>query len=60
VEASIPEGVRAALENKGHKLHLWPERAWRAGAVCAIVIDRDTGVLKAAADPRRMNYALAW
>jgi gamma-glutamyltranspeptidase / glutathione hydrolase len=60
VEASIPEGVRAALEKKGHKLHLWPERAWRAGAVCAIVIDPGTGVLKAAADPRRMNYALAW
>jgi gamma-glutamyltranspeptidase/glutathione hydrolase len=60
VETSIPEGVRVELEKRGHRLHLWPERAWRAGAVCAIVIDPDTGVLKAAADPRRMNYALAW
>jgi gamma-glutamyltranspeptidase/glutathione hydrolase len=60
VETSIPEAVRADLERKGHKLHLWPEREWRAGAVCAIVIDTDAGVLKAAADPRRMNYALAW
>jgi gamma-glutamyltranspeptidase / glutathione hydrolase len=60
VEASIPEGVRARLEAKGHKVHLWPERAWRAGAVCAILIDPETGVLKAAADPRRQNYALCW
>jgi hypothetical protein len=28
--------------------------------VSAIVVDADAGVLKAAADPRRMNYALAW
>jgi gamma-glutamyltranspeptidase/glutathione hydrolase len=60
VEASIPEGVREALERKGHRLHLWPEREWRAGAVCAIVIDPESGVLKAAADPRRQSYALAW
>jgi gamma-glutamyltranspeptidase/glutathione hydrolase len=60
VEASVPEAVRAELEAKGHKLHLWPEQAWRAGAVCAIVVDAESGVLKAAADPRRQNYALAW
>jgi len=60
VETSVPEDVRSELEGRGHKLHLWPEQAWRAGAVCAIVIDSDSGVLKAAADPRRQNYALAW
>jgi gamma-glutamyltranspeptidase/glutathione hydrolase len=60
IETSVPERARADLERKGHKLHLWPERAWRAGAVSAIVIDAETGALKAAADPRRMNYALAW
>jgi gamma-glutamyltranspeptidase / glutathione hydrolase len=60
VETSVSEAVRADLESKGHKLHLWPEREWRAGAVSAIVIDAAEGVLKAAADPRRMNYALAW
>jgi gamma-glutamyltranspeptidase / glutathione hydrolase len=60
VETSISESTRAELERKGHKLHLWPEREWRAGAVSAILIDADEGVLQAAADPRRMNYALAW
>jgi gamma-glutamyltranspeptidase/glutathione hydrolase len=60
VEAAIPEDVRADLDRRGHKIHLWPEREWRAGAVCAIVIDPETGVLKAAADPRRQSYALAW
>jgi len=60
VEESLPAEVRADLAAKGHKLYLWPERTWRAGAVCAIVIDQHTGVLKAAADPRRQNYALTW
>jgi gamma-glutamyltranspeptidase/glutathione hydrolase len=60
IETSTPGSARADLERKGHKLHLWPERAWRAGAVSAIVIDAETAALKAAADPRRMNYALAW
>ncbi|MGH8058435.1 MAG: gamma-glutamyltransferase, partial [Candidatus Entotheonellia bacterium] len=60
VEESLPAGVRADLAARGHKLHLWPERTWRAGAVCAIVIEPQTGVLKAAADPRRQSYALTW
>jgi gamma-glutamyltranspeptidase/glutathione hydrolase len=60
VETSVPEDARSELERRGHKLHLWPEQEWRAGAVCAIVIDADSGALKAAADPRRQNYALAW
>jgi gamma-glutamyltranspeptidase/glutathione hydrolase len=60
VEANLPSQVRADLTARGHKLHLWSERDWRAGAVCAIVIDPETGVLKAAADPRRQNYALVW
>jgi gamma-glutamyltranspeptidase / glutathione hydrolase len=60
IETSVPETVRVDLERKGHKLLVWPEREWRAGAVSAIVIDAEERVLKAAADPRRMNYALAW
>jgi gamma-glutamyltranspeptidase/glutathione hydrolase len=60
IETSVAEDVRAELARRGHKLHVWPERAWRAGAVSAIVIDTESKVLKAAADPRRMNYALAW
>jgi hypothetical protein len=29
-----------------------------AGAVCTIVADQQTGVLKAGADPRRPSYAV--
>ncbi len=60
MEESIDAGVRAELAARGHKVQLWPERAWRAGAVCTILIDPETKVLKAAADPRRQNYALVW
>ena len=31
---------------------------WMAGAVCTIVADHETGVMKGGADPRRPSYAL--
>lgn len=44
----------------GHDVEIWPDRAWTAGAVCAIVRDPKTGLLHAGADPRRTAYAQAW
>ncbi|HEX7075471.1 MAG TPA: gamma-glutamyltransferase family protein [Hyphomicrobiaceae bacterium] len=55
--------LRAAacdLEQKGHRVELWPQRFWRAGGLCAIVIDEKTAYRMAGADPRRECYALAW
>jgi len=48
------------LEARGHKVVPWPERGWRAGGVCAIAIDHETGDRIAGADPRRECTALAW
>ncbi len=58
------EGELAAhadgLAARGHEIQAWPDRYWRVGGVCAILVDRDRGDLIAGADPRRECYALAW
>ncbi len=49
-----------ALAARGHKVVPWPELGWRAGGVCAIAVDEETGDRIAGADPRWECYALAW
>lgn len=49
-----------ALAAMGHVIQPWPELGWRAGGVCAIAVDPETGDRVAGADPRRECYALAW
>jgi gamma-glutamyltranspeptidase/glutathione hydrolase len=60
VEAGIEPAVAAELAALGHDVAWWPRWVWQAGAVCAIVVDPETGVLSAGADPRRESYALGW
>ncbi len=59
VERSIPAETRAALAARGHAVTEQPERDWRSGAVCAIVV-RPDGTLMAGADPRRGAHAIGW
>jgi gamma-glutamyltranspeptidase/glutathione hydrolase len=58
VEDRIPEGVREALKKKGHKLLV--KNGWSLGMNAAIVVDPQSGVLSAGADPRVDAYAIAW
>ena len=58
VESRIPEPTRQALIGKGHKLRVDPP--WSLGSNGGIVIDSNTGVLSAGADPRVDAYAWAW
>jgi gamma-glutamyltranspeptidase/glutathione hydrolase len=60
LEAPIGNAAGDVLAGRGHEVKWWPEIAWPAGAVCAIVKDEKTGVMSAAADPRRPAYALGW
>ncbi|MEE9611319.1 MAG: gamma-glutamyltransferase family protein [Desulfatiglandales bacterium] len=60
VEKRIEDSTLNQLKEKGHGVELWPDWAWKAGAVCAIVVDSANGVLLGAADPRRESYALGW
>jgi len=58
VERRVPESVVQELKRRGHKVSVRPP--WSMSATSAIVVDPDTGVLSAGADPRGDNYALAW
>ena len=60
LEGRIDKGAGKALARLGHRIAWWPELAWQAGAVCAIRINPETGILEGAADPRRPAYALGW
>jgi gamma-glutamyltranspeptidase / glutathione hydrolase len=58
VEQRVPESVRAALIQRGHKLKV--AGPWTMGSLAAIVVDPKTGVLSAGTDPRVDAYAIAW
>jgi len=55
VESRVPEAVQKALLAKGHKLET--SGAWSLGSNAAIVVDPQTGVVSAGADPRVEAYA---
>ena len=58
IEKRVDASTVQALAKLGHKTALWSEVEWRAGAVCAIRVDHENGILHAGADPRRPCYAL--
>ena len=60
VEASVPAATRDGLVRLGHDLAAWEDGDWRAGCVCAVIRDAETGLLEGAADPRRPSGALGW
>jgi gamma-glutamyltranspeptidase/glutathione hydrolase len=59
LEGRIADRTAAALADRGHAIERWPDWEWKAGGVCLVRTD-EGGVLRAAADPRRDSYALAW
>jgi gamma-glutamyltranspeptidase / glutathione hydrolase len=58
MESRIDKTTGEALAKLGHKIGWWPDWTWLAGAVCSVVADEKSGVLKGGADPRRPSYAL--
>jgi gamma-glutamyltranspeptidase/glutathione hydrolase len=58
VESRIDDSVLKGLAALGHDVKPWPDVDWRAGAVCAIRVNPETGLLEGGADPRRPCYAL--
>jgi gamma-glutamyltranspeptidase / glutathione hydrolase len=58
VESRIPQATQKELIARGHKLRVDPP--WSLGSNAGIVIDLQTGVLSAGADPRVEAYAWAW
>ncbi|HEX6142754.1 MAG TPA: gamma-glutamyltransferase [Geminicoccaceae bacterium] len=60
LEPALAEVAGDDLARRGYDIRPWPERAWQAGAICALRIDPETGVIEAAADLRRPAAALGW
>ncbi|RWA95930.1 MAG: gamma-glutamyltransferase family protein [Mesorhizobium sp.] len=61
LEGRFSNATVDALSELGHKVVLWPDRLWRAGGVCLVRHDLDSGVRECGADPRRAAaYALGW
>jgi gamma-glutamyltranspeptidase/glutathione hydrolase len=60
LEGRIDKATGDQLAAMGHKVTWWPEWNWLAGAMCAIVADRKTGLMRGGADPRRASYAIGW
>ena len=59
-ESRLDAATWRALEAKGHEMVDWSPWNWKAGAVCAIVVDDRNGILVGGADPRREAYAIGW
>ncbi len=60
LEARISEATRDAVRALGHRVELWRDWEPKAGSPCLARRDPATGLLEAAADPRREAYALGW
>jgi gamma-glutamyltranspeptidase/glutathione hydrolase len=58
LESRFDKSVLDQLAKLGHQVASWEELDWRGGAVCAVRVNRDNGLLEGAADPRRPCYAL--
>lgn len=58
VEDRVPQGVRADLVNRGHKVYVLG--SYSIGLNAAILWDASKGVVSAGADPRNSALALAW
>jgi gamma-glutamyltranspeptidase/glutathione hydrolase len=58
IEDRFPPETIAALTARGHEIQVLEAYAPIMGSSQAIVVDRENGVLKAGADPRRQAYAI--
>ncbi len=60
LEGSIEEETGDALAALGHDVQWWPAGDYKAGAMCLVKSDEETGIRYGAADFRRACYALGW
>ena len=58
LEGRIDAAVAAELVGLGHDLHVLDNWTPTGGAMTAITVDHETGVLSGGADPRRDSYAI--
>src|SRR4029453_2517039 len=60
LERGVGAGTGDVLRGWGHRVEWLPELSMGTAGVCAIVADREAGVLYGGADPRRAARAMGW
>ena len=60
IERGVGAATGEALAALGHRVEWLPDLSIRTAGVCAIVADRERGVLWGGADPRRAARAMGW
>jgi len=60
VERGVGAATGEALAALGHRVEWLPDLSIKTAGVCAIVADRERGVLWGGADPRRAARAMGW
>jgi gamma-glutamyltranspeptidase/glutathione hydrolase len=60
LERGIGATAGDALAALGHRVEWLPDLSMNTAGVCAIVADRETGILYGGADPRRAARAMGW
>jgi gamma-glutamyltranspeptidase/glutathione hydrolase len=60
MERRFTDETAEALGAMGHNVNWWREWEWRAGCVCAIMHDRETGMMEGGADVRRPGGVRGW
>ena len=58
IEGRISHETTSELSRRGHDIQIIDDWTPAAGSPCGILVDQDSGVLKAGADPRRDAYAV--
>jgi gamma-glutamyltranspeptidase/glutathione hydrolase len=60
VERGVSTATGEALAARGHRVEWLPDLSIGTAGVCAIVADREAGILYGGADPRRAARAMGW
>jgi len=60
LEGRVPDAVATDLKRRGHDVELMEDWSQKMGHAQGIIVDQETGTLKAGADPRGDGIALAW
>jgi len=60
LERRFSDETAQALGRLGHDVNWWREWEWKAGCVCAVVKDHETGMLEGGADVRRPGGVRGW
>ena len=60
LEGRIDADIGDGLADLGHRVEWWPDWMWLSGSTCLVRLERQSGVMQGAADPRRSAYAIGW